>query len=163
MTHLTLISYTAKMLVTSGDLSGNSQTEIVDLKNPNMKCKDWANHPHDRVYDVAGQLIGDSVTICGGRNAATNGYINNCYKIGQKSVDSLPNLSTKKGHISSAVFNNSLFVMGGYGSTYFDTTDYISENKQQIGPSMPIKSYGHCTIQINENEILLTGGNTYGV
>ena len=55
----------AKLLVTTGEQSGSSKSEIVDLQNPNLKCKDWANYPFDRLYYATGQVIGNYAFICG--------------------------------------------------------------------------------------------------
>ena len=144
--------------MTTGEQSGSSKSEIVDLQNPNSKCKDWANYPLVGLYDATGQVIGNHVYICGGY-IWTHGHRSNCYKIGPESAVALPSLSNVRDDAASGVFNNALFVTGGDRSGYLNATEYISEDKQQNGVSMPVKVENHCVIQVNLNEILVTGGN----
>ena len=155
---------TAKLLVTTGYVSsGSSSTnsEIIDLENPNSKCKNWANYPIN-IGMATGQVIGSNVIICGGQWSGS--YKSNCYKLGPKSAVSLPNLSIARSSSSSGVFNSALFVTGGNDKflNLYSTTDYISINERQTGVSMPIKLSAHCVIQVNANEILLTGGSDEG-
>ena len=150
--------------MTTGSGSSDTNSQIIDLQNPYSKCENWANFPI-QIVQATGQVIGTDVIICGG--AWPGMYTSNCYKLGPESVVSLPNLSTAKSSSSSGVFNNALFVTGGNDGSggsggYFSTTEYISENERQDGVSMPIKVDTHCVIQVNENEILLTGGNNEG-
>ena len=147
-------SLSAKLLVTTGLESGSTKSEIIDLANPKSTCKNWVDYPLD--LDVAsGQIIDKYPHICGGDRG---NYKNHCYKMTPKSAISLPSLATRRGWSSSAVFNSSLFVVGGISNGHLSSTEYISKTKQRYGPNAPIKGYGHCIIQINDNEILLTGG-----
>ena len=122
------------------------------------------DYPLD-VYGATGQAINNHVIICGGK-IYDIGYKNDCFMMGPKSTISLPNLEIAKAWTSSAVLRNALFVTGGkfYDkySIYYNNTEYIAEGKRQTGVSMPIKVQSHCVIQVNENEIVLTGGYNSG-
>lgn len=149
----------AKLLVTTGDGSGSTISEIIDLLNPNATCQNWVDYPIDLGWAV-GQIVDNFPHICGGYRSGKG--FKECYKITPQSAVSLPNLPIGKWYSSAGVFNNTLFTIGGYacdsGCDPLNNTEYISESSIQNGPDVPIEAYDHCVIQINANEILLTGG-----
>ena len=147
----------AKLLVTTG--KGNSDTEIIDLLNPNSICKNWANYPYD-VFAAVGQIVDSYPFICGGFD--DDEFHQECYKITNNSVVSLPNANLRS-HSSAGVFKDTLFIAGGYGKIgdgygLLSSTDYISESSLESRTDTPMIVFGHCVININDNEILLTGG-----
>ena len=157
------------MLVTTGRGTGGTKSEVIDLLNPKSTCKNWADYPID-LYAAAGQIVDNYPIICGGRGGGRGGgniFIDNCYKITPKSAVSLQSLASAKSHSSAGVFNNALFVVGGYkfsgGPYYYSNTEYISKTNHQNGPNAPVKAFSQCVIQINQNEILLTGGGNFTV
>ena len=136
------------------------KSEIIDLLNSNSTCKNWVDYPID-VRMASGQIVDNQPLICGGRKD-TFGFddVADCYKIGPQSAVPSKSLATARGFSSAGVFNNELFIVGGYGNGTLSSTEYISENNQTNGVDAPIKALGHCVIQINAKEILLTGGGT---
>ena len=145
-----------KLLVITGSGPDSTKSEIIDLADPNAKCKPWADYPL-AVNSSVGQMIGDKVVICGGYGS--KGPVDKCYKVGPESVEAMPNLSTPKYYSSGGVLNESLVVTGGFeGKKQLDKTEYISGREQQNGVNIPMKSRNHCVIQVNEDELLHTGG-----
>ena len=114
---------------------------------------------------AAGQMVDGYPYICGGRRNLNDNFEDKCYKITPQSAFPLSSLATARAYSSAAVFNNALFITGGYHSLYgvLNSTEYISESNQQNGPDVPIETHSHCVIQINANEILLTGGFSSGM
>ena len=154
-----------KLLIITGKGSESTKSEIIDLADPDMKCEPWDDYPLD-VYGASGKVVNDNVMICGGRDQKTKKIMDKCYKLGPNSTEAMPNLATPSYGSSSGVLNNSLFITGGYKDSAnplgerMDRTEFISENQQENGVDIPIKSHGHCIIQINPNELILTGGFT---
>ena len=108
MTH----PFSAKLLVTSGRGSESQTTEIIDLKNPNSKCKPWQEYPLN-VYASFGQDVDGSAIICGGVDTTTYEVMSNCYHLQPNNVTLIPSLKTPSSHTAVGVLDNSLFVVGG--------------------------------------------------
>ena len=116
-----------------------------------------------KLNGAAGQMVNKYPIICGGMNMIDYSKITKtkkCYKITPQKAISLPGLATARDSSSAGVFNNAIYIVGGEdgGWQSLRSTEYISENNQQHGSNAPVKVNNHCIIQINANEILLTGG-----
>ena len=94
-----------------------TKTEIVDLENPSVSCKPWADSKG--VYSATGSFTEIGLVICGGFIHTGNDdhpdlEVNMCRIVGQISEGSSPlNQIDASGGSSSANVNNESFVITG--------------------------------------------------
>ena len=163
-----MIFLTAKLFVATGT-NGESwdvilpTSEIIDLANNSTKCKPWSQLEIP-VRGAVGGFIDDGILICGGSTDAKNSRLltNQCQHIKpHQSVITSTNISHPSIASSSIVYDNSLFISGGYNPynpTNYDISEYISLTERQIGPTLPYGVADHCMIHLDDDIILLTGG-----
>ena len=149
----------SKLLVTTG-IDGNyvTKSEVLDLLDPKVRCDPWVDYPMG-VFGAVGTLIQNKMIICGGSSSEIDA-ITNCYVLEPYRVTEINGLQIGSFSSGYSSFNDSLFVAGGYRNSRLTRTEYITEMDRKNGPEIPIEAEGQCIIQINENEILLTGGLT---
>ena len=112
-----------------------TKSEIIDLVNPNNKCDDWKDYPIF-VEGATGQIIGKTVTICGGMPTIQWPFWpveKKCFEIGPYSAKALPDLVTPTSEASSGILNNSLFIAGG--NEYHEYYDWNPFPRQKRGGS----------------------------
>lgn len=117
-----------KFLVVSGQGEYNSPaqaSEVIDLKNENFTCDNFANHPIN-VSSATGAVLGSKVIVCGGEfidydniseepspfHFRTN-IIDDCYSINQNEAVLFAKMKEKRTGASSIVYDNKLWITGG--------------------------------------------------
>ena len=110
---------TALLVVATGIYENNcvTKTEIVDLENPSVSCKPWADSKE--VYSATGSFTEIGLVICGGIIPTGNDDIpdlevNMCRIVGQTSEGHSPlNQIVASGGSSSANVDNETFIITG--------------------------------------------------
>lgn len=113
--------FLAKLFVASGTTGESwdvilATSEIIDLANSSTKCKAWFQLAIP-VRGAVGGFVDDGVLICGGSTDAKNPLLltNQCQHIKPlQSVITSTNISHASFASSSIVYDNSLFITGGY-------------------------------------------------
>ena len=55
------------------------------------------------------------------------------------------------------VINEALWVLGGHG---VNSTEYIYANGTVVaGPNLPVKIVGHCSVTLNDGNVMIIGGH----
>ena len=135
-----------------------TKSEVIDLVNPTKSCQSWADHPTGTWF-AAGALVDSQVIICGGDNPGEQLSFD-CHLITQATSEAIVNLNVGSRNSAGTEFNGKLLVAGGWaGGVGIKRTELISTNQASTGPDLPYPVYHHCIIKINNEDILLTGGD----
>ena len=116
--YFTWIYFTAKLLVATGWLGYGEvlapSIEIIDLADNSTECEPWLKLAFPVRGAVAGFIDG-GVLICGGSKGNDSFVTNQCQHIKPlQSVITSTNISHASFASSSIVYDNSLFITGGY-------------------------------------------------
>ena len=151
-------------------------SEILDLKNPNMKCQNLAPFPIG-IQGATGALVNhESAVVCGGWNGKTN--VKECHRITKSDIIHLPPMEIKRSDAASIPINNTLWVLGGWNgylqlhekSTEFveipmsnasmppSTNDWNCEEDEEQCMMMPLALMRHTILEIEANVYMLIGG-----
>ena len=117
-TYFTWIYFTAKLLVATGWLGYGEvlapSIEIIDLADNSTECEPWLKLAFPVRGAVAGFIDG-GVLICGGSKGNDSFVTNQCQHIRpNEAVIVSTNMSQKSIAFSSIVWDNTLFISGGY-------------------------------------------------
>ena len=153
------------MLAVSGkDATNNyvTKSEVIDLVNPTKSCQSWADHPTGTWF-AAGALVDSQVIICGGDNPGEQLSFD-CHLITQATSEAIVSLNVGSRNSAATEINGKVLVAGGYAGGVDDlygikSTELISHDQASPGPDLPYPVYHHCIIKINDEDILLTGGD----
>ena len=61
--------------------------------------------------------------------------------------------------VSYFTYGTYLIVYLGKESDYLKRTEFVTKNEQWNGPDLPLELRGHCMVKVDEDSILVTGGN----
>ena len=148
-------------MVATGQLSSNGQkTEIVDLTDPSKSCllEDTSFR-----WGSTGGLIGTTPIICGGSGGGVPGayiYLNECILFGTSHVITM---NSKRYYPTSVAINtNKIFILGGKNENgYLKSTEYVTLDGTEVGPTLPEGFFGSCAVKFHETgDIYLIGGGT---
>ena len=141
------------MVATGKPTSGNGQkTEIVDLTDSSMSCvlddipSQWGS---------TGGVLGTTPIICGGFNG---NYLNECLLHGTSDVITM---NSKRLLASSVVINpNKIWILGGSdGSNVLDSTEFVTLEGTEIGPTLPEAVSGACAVKLPDTgDVYSIGG-----
>lgn len=139
-----------RYIVATGDPSDSGvKTEVVDLSDPSKSCllEDISYR-----YWSAGGMLGTTPVICGGWNGTS---LDECLFYGTNHVITM---NSKRGyHSSVALSDNRIWMLGGYGSYYLDSTEFITTDGAVNGPTLPEAVADHCSIKFNDLIYLIAG------
>ena len=149
-------------MVITGSPDGNGiKVETVDLLDPTKSCV-LGDIPLRR--DGAGGIIGTTPVICGGyywdTNLNTNNYLNDCllYGTSQKIIMN----SERYMPFSVAINPNKIWILGGDTTANSASSEFITLNGAENGPTLPEAVSGACAVEFPETgDIYLIGGHTY--
>ena len=142
--------------------AGNiDNTEIIDLSG---NCTaSFSNYPM-KLRGTTGQLLNDSVVICGGWSSVKQEFIHDCFILrkGATSFENFLSMNICRSNAKSIINQGYIWITGGAdGSKIFSSTEYIP--KSSINDlSLPISVQSHAIIVINETISMLIGGAGYG-
>ena len=80
-----LLTFSGKVLVTTGYGPNGLISEVIDLKNPNLTCNALPDVPIQISKAFGGLLNNNSPMICGGLSP-TSGALSSCYILGQDEI-----------------------------------------------------------------------------
>jgi len=122
--------------------------------------------PDGRVGWTA-QYIEGKVIVCGG---AKVDFYSNCYslKIGEQSWYEDGTMQYRRRYAESIVLNGEMIVMGGYNQNqgWLDAVERRQSDGQFVEMTdwkMPRKIFDFCAVQMDEDRIMLLGGNILGL
>lgn len=144
------------------------KTEIVDLSDPTFECTGLPDYPLNTKFGGGGLLANNTPIICGGYNGTD---IGECFKLIDKKwnpMEDMMNEARNHAGYGNVVVNESLWKSGGVkffgGEKFFDklqnSSELINGNTSLKYSDLPEAMYAHCSIQINDSVILVTGGNS---
>jgi hypothetical protein len=101
--------------------------------------------------------------VCGGISQI-DGVLSECYVVGE-SISTVSLDAPRHRGYGIMLDNETLWVTGGLDSfsTRLATTEFVSLNESKFGPDLPMKTYDHCMVKINEGTIMMTGGSSNSV
>ena len=135
-----------------------TKSEVIDLVNPSKSCQPWADHPTGTKF-AAGAFIDSQIILCGG-DTPNEQLSSNCHIITQKSSEAIVSLNVGSRNSAATEFNGKVLVAGGWaGGGGIKRTELISTDQASPGLDLPYPVYHHCIIKINNEDILLTGGD----
>ena len=135
-----------------------TKSEVIDLVNPTKSCQSWADHPTGTWF-AAGALVDSQVILCGG-DTPDGQVSNNCHLITPASSEAIVSLNVGSRNSAATEFNGKVLVAGGWaGGVGIKRTELISTDQASPGLDLPYPVYHHCIIKINNEDILLTGGD----
>ena len=147
--------------------------EVLDLKNPHMKCQNLAPFP-DGLMGATGAFVNNSIAlVCGGAKGTVfenwddvfDHATNKCYSIIKNSTTTFnQSLVTKRYQPTSIAVNNTLWILGGKkssGSGLLNSTEYLDSG---IDMSLLIALRGSAMVELETANYpyILIGGQTYG-
>ena len=139
------------------------KTEIIDLLDPNNHCisVDFSYG----VQDPFGGLIEPNVPmLCGGYIKSSDSKSSDCYTLTNRQfIESESSLRDKTyWSYGNPVVNGALIVVGGQGDSAekLKTASMVSPFEVKALADMPVGNRGHCTLILDENRIMVTGGNS---
>ena len=126
----------------------------------NYQCPDWVDYPI-AVYGAAGGLLEGIPIICGGKNIAYT--TDKCYKITAKNNEHVFTMSTVRSNAAFVTINDSrLWITGGadHSKNILSSSEFIQLNGTIPGPKLPIPLAGHTMVNIDNNKIMVIGGES---
>ena len=159
----------SKFLVSTGGRSFERKTEIINLENESLTCKDLGDYPL-HMYLGVGSNIGSFAVICGGLNGdGSHSSLNQCHKLVAGEWQQFATMTSRRDSAAGMVVGNSLMIFGGHeshhhnvtGSGILQSTEIINENGQvSQGPNMPLPVYYHTIATVNASTLIISGGQT---
>ena len=112
---------------------------------------------------VGGLIEPDTPIICGGK-LESGDKSSECYTLTNRQFVQSETSLKKYNYWNegSPVVNAALVVIGGgdWGDGKFKKVSMISPNEFKSLKDMPVGNRGHCTLKLDENRIMVTGGNS---
>ena len=132
------------MLSTNGSLVWNNP--CTNIKKFPLKTGPGSN----------GVVLNSSILICGGK------LLNNaCKSLGKSgSWHGAPSMTQGRRFHAMATINESAIIVGGkdrYGNPLFSSEMYVNGSFKNI-KDLPFQAHGSCITQLNEHELILSGG-----
>ena len=143
-----------RFLVVGGALESSSgpSIEVIDLVNPSLTCNFfWELYTRT---SIVGGLLGNTPVVCGGT------WVSRCDIFGQSPV-----LMTQgRSRAASVVINaTTMWIMGGrWYDSYLSSTEFITLDNSESGPSFPHPMWDLCAVKFNESQIYVIGGEGNG-
>jgi len=152
------------IVIGAGDSGLGSSVEYWP-KLSNSTCKNVSDLPIS-VFSHSAASLGNNVYTCGGSDLPS--YLNQCYMVdvsdGGNWVSSAP-MITNRSDFSLVRVSDYLFAIGGLSSqgSGEDTIEVFDGLTWKLANmKLKIARFGHCSVQINDMEILVMGGGGNG-
>ena len=144
--------------------------EVLDLKNPDMKCQNLAPFP-DGLIGATGAFVNNSIAVvCGGAKGTVFGRWNDvydhatddCYSITKNSTTFHQSLDTKRSQATSIAVNNTLWILGGvkFSGYLLSSTEYLDSGIDMSIP-LPLRQFAIVELETGDYPYILIGGRTY--
>ena len=143
--------------------------EVLDLKNPDMKCQNLAPFP-DGLIGATGAFVNNSIAVvCGGAKGTVFGdswdafghATDDCYSITKNSTTFHQSLDTKRIWATSIAVNNTLWILGGRKSSasgsLLNSTEYLDSGIDLPIP-LPLSSSAIVELETGDYPYILIGG-----
>ena len=151
-------------MISTGYDSNNSttKTEVIDLENNNVECKDLDNFPLEIRHAVSANLASMPI-ICGGwlRNAPIDSS-DKCFRYMEGEWQHFATMIDRRYGAAGIVYDNALHIFGGYDSkesTRLQSSEIINEDGNSVeGPQLPELFHLHAIASINSTVSIITGG-----
>ena len=150
-------------MILNGYPRDNGQNvQIVDLNDASFSCNKFPKT--DKMWRGVAGIVEGMPIWCGGYDGSR---IDHCQKLDleDKTWKHAVDLKEAKSSLGkgSIIFNGKLMVSGGYRNSRLDTIEMVSLSSTTIPNfKLPVPLYGHCNIQLNETNYMITGGYSPG-
>jgi len=161
-----------KLLVSTGSPVDNGVvSEVLDLQNATNICSPMSDFPIKTSQGTGAVLDSNtnypSALICAGV------YSDECHIVGGGNDIAASKLNTQRRFASSMLIDPAiLWITGGLTPNpdfpvdiTLSSTEFVSlryPNVNQFGPELPVPTWGHCIVQLNESSAMLIGGRPLG-
>ena len=160
-------SAVTKVLITTGYPSYSSKkTEVIDLENSNIKCKDLNEFPMEIFLGVGAKLASMPI-ICGGLfyDAFTIEHSSDqCLIYTESGWQHFVTMIDRRIDAAGIIYDNAFHIFGGYDqdeNTILQSSEIINEDGSSTeGPQLPIPIFFHAIASINSTVSIITGGET---
>ena len=134
-------------LLVIGSYNPQSARQSVELWSPAESCV-LEDYPRDMIYGPTANLVSGELVAC---------YYHSCDIYDNGEWNHLVDTRERRSHHSTAVKDDRLLLIGGHGSR---TTEWIpiDGSPSQPGPFYIRHGSSHCTLQISNEIIIVTGG-----
>ena len=174
-------STVSKVLVSNGYLwSSGNKTEVIDLVDSNVKCKDLDDFPLEIKFAVSANLASLPI-ICGGLIYNESSYDNTiyssdkCFKYMDGGWQHFATMLEKRMGAAGIIYDNAFHIFGGCDLDELDTNlrgcDPLDEStslqsseivnvdgSSTKGPQLPRRFSSHAIATINSTVSIITGG-----
>ena len=111
--------------------------------------------PEER-QDAVGAFLNDQPIICGGADGNYRNTYETCLTFQNSRWSQTHKLTTRRWGAASVLLNETtLWILGGYGNGYLDSTEFININERNgiPGKKLPIAMYGMCAVKYSSEKI----------
>ena len=164
------------MISTGFPLNSGNKTEVIDLENGNVKCKDLEDFPIENSHAVYANLASMPI-ICGGwfwkcpdnctqdpQNCPQNcpHSSDKCFIYKEGGWQHFVTIRDRRSVAAGIVYNNAFHIFGGH-----DTDENVKLQSSEIvyedgtsteGPQLPSPIHGHGIASINSTVSIISGG-----
>ena len=139
-----------------------SNTEVIDLENNNVICKDLDDFPLE-ISDAVSANLASLPIICGGSSFNGSSYSSDkCFRYTEASWQHFAAMKDRRDGAAGIVYDNVFHIFGGYDrdeSTWLLTSEIINEDgSSTTGPQLPERFYRGSITSINSTVSIIIGG-----
>jgi hypothetical protein len=157
----------SKVLITTGYPTYSSKkTEVIDLEDSEVKCKDLDVFPMEIFLGIGTNLVSMPI-ICGGLfyDAFTIEHSSDqCLIYKETGWQHFVTMIDRRIDAAGIVYDNAFHIFGGYDqddNTILQSSEIINEDGSSTeGPQLPIPIFFHAIASINSTVSIITGGET---
>ena len=153
----------SKVLISTGYPSNVAiKTEVIDLEDSNVICKDLDNFPIE-INEVVGANLASTPIICGGQ--VYNGSYHSskiCFRYMKGGWQHFVTMIDRRSGAAGIVYDNAFHIFGGFdydAGNRLQSSEIINEDGSSTeGPELPEPIHGHSIASINSSVSIITGG-----
>ena len=151
-------------MISTGDTRNynGKKTEVIDMENSNVKCKDLDDFPME-VFDAVGANLASTKIICGGGMAST---FDKCFVYKEGGWQYFATMIEGRQNAAGIVNNNTFHIFGGCNRTSgsyigLQSSEIVNEDGSSYeGPQLPKAMYLHAIASVNSTVSIISGGRT---
>ena len=142
----------------------STKTEVIDLVDSNVVCKDLDNFPIEGLYGSAGANLVSMPIICGGRfyKNGSDHTSDKCFMYKEGGWEHFATMIDRRAGAAGIVYDNTFHIFGGSDeNTRLQSSEIVKEDGSSVeGPQLPKPIHSHAVASINATVSIITGGYT---
>ena len=145
-------------------MNSATKSEVIDLENSNIVCKDLDDFPMG-ISDAVGANLASMPIICGGVfNNGSYHSADKCFRYVKGEWQHFVTMIDRRRYAAGIVYYNALHIFGGYDSdenARLQSSEIVNEDGTSTeGPQLPEWIYRHAIASINSTVSIISGGYT---